>query len=104
MNKNKFTQTGYKEFPVGGLEEGWACLFLQKRVQDEQGTKYFINVYFPKPFPDHLAVLNDKPTARAQFDVGQATVNLEYFHIDSLEIMEAFFEKAWHDMGASYRD
>jgi hypothetical protein len=45
--------------------------------------------------------LHDKPTARAQFSVGRATVNLEYFHVESVEEMEAFFEKAWRDMGAS---
>ena len=102
MNKNDFIKLGYKEFPIDTLEKAWANVFLQKRFDDELGKKYFINVYFPKSIPSVPEELTNKPDAKAQFTLECGTVNLELFHFDSIETMEAFFEKAFIDVEAEY--
>ena len=46
MTKNELLEAGFKEFPSTGSNlQPWDVLF-QKRIRDENGTRYFIEVMF----------------------------------------------------------
>lgn len=100
MNAQDFINDGYKRIEVGSIDEDWANDAVQKKFTDSRGTCYFITVYFSKP----VTGLSGLPTARAQFDVGQGTVNIDLFNFTTIKACDDFFKGAWFALGASYYD
>ena len=92
---------------------------IQKRFEDDKGTKYFITAYhynFSKQFPERKDIQDkDSYSFTAQFHLDglgkSQCINIEYsaqffpneyWQTTSLEEVETFFEKMFVDSGADY--
>lgn len=99
MTKDEFIKNGYREYPVGILEETWAQAFVQKRVTDKNGTRYFINVYISKTRDNFKSA---ELIAKVQLDTPRGTCDLDLWHFKNISDMEQFFERAWETFQANY--
>lgn len=97
MDIQGFMNAGY--FDVG-LEPGgpeWIFERVIKQFYDDRGLKYVIAVCFVEDG-------DDDPVAISYFTISNTShVEIALRGIQSVEIMEALFENAWHDMGALHR-
>lgn len=100
MTREELIQADFDEIPVPILEEGWASKFFQKRISDEKGIKYFINIFFSRPF----GLYDTKVIIQVQFTRQSDTFNLEIFDNPkhTVKDMEEIVERFWRDNSFDY--
>jgi len=96
---------GYKSYP--NTLSRYALYGMEKRIEDQFGTKYFIHVEVFEPYPHQDPESNNFDVA-VQFidndDDVRPTVNMTYLDDadTTIEDIEYFFERAWLFMGCTY--
>lgn len=95
---------GYKKY--SNTLSQYSLFGMQKRIEDQFGTKYFINVEVFGPYPHQDPTIYNFDTT-VQFtddDDIKPTINMTY--IDdadtTIEDIEKFFERAWEFLGFPY--
>lgn len=100
---------GYKQYPPSAFDSDIVVALFQKRVDDENGKKYFINVkkndmsFIPeghrgnywKPFSYDYNI-------QVTFGEDERTVNLEMFSGWSIEQVEQFMKDFFDKMKPNY--
>lgn len=100
----KLSELGYQKIEGPSLEG--ANAHFQKLIRDEEGKKYFINVYYwdlphPElPHPDIPEAI--KWEAKVQFNSQETTFNVELLRVEFIPLMEAFFEGMWQELKLDY--
>lgn len=103
ITKEALLAAGYK--PFKSRLKQYTDQGYQKRFDDEHGKRYFITVweYDNRPFKHNCPQLNDFNYAPdSQFEIGTIAFNVEMLTPESVEEMEAFFERIWVQMGCDY--
>lgn len=92
---------GYKRFNPSDFDD-WATDLFQKRIDDENGKKYFINIYKSKPIQSINYPI--KYSGRMQFNKSPFTFDVNIFHVekDNIDIFEQQVEDIWFRMGMQY--
>lgn len=93
MDKQRLINAGYIEFkdPLNNSDYG-----MQKRIRDENGTKYFINIY--------AYSYNGKVSFQPEIQYSQGknpTMNVMLFSED-LNVTEGMFEALWNFLDKPY--
>lgn len=103
LTKEALLAAGYK--PFKSKHKQYTDQGYQKSFDDEQGKRYFITVweYDNTPYKHTCPQLNDFNYAPdSQFEIGTIAFNVEMITPESVEEMEAFFERMWVQMGCDY--
>ena len=95
-------ENGYKRHKPDIFHEGASDLY-QKRIDDSNGKKYFINIYkynfkdIPNhPFPNKIYWQSEVQL----FLVNDKVCNIEYFgNLEDINDIENFFNDIWYRMG-----
>lgn len=94
ITQDQLTTAGYRKYPPTGRQ--YATAMYQKRFDDAEGKKYFIQFY------EYAAIGYLDPNVRhhyggdAQFkDRYGNTFNVECLTNESIEQVEDFFESVW---------
>ena len=104
ITREALLAAGYKPFLQKNLKQ-FTNQFYQKRFDDSVGKKYFITIaeYGNREFREQIPMLSDfSYSAESQFESCGATFNVEMLTPESVEQMEAFFERMWVQMGCDY--
>lgn len=104
LTKDQLLASGYKPFSQRNLKQ-FTSQFYQKRFDDSVGKKYFITIaeYNNREHQDRIPQLKDfSYSSESQFEIGTITFNVEMLTPESVEEMEAFFERMWVQMGCDY--
>ena len=99
---------GYK--PYGNTLSRYALYGMEKRIEDQFGTKYFIHVEVFEPYPNQDRESYNFDVAvqfidNDYFEVGKKpTINMTYLDDadTTIEDIEEFFERAWEFLGFPY--
>lgn len=93
MDRQTLISAGYKQFQdnLNGSAYG-----MQKRVTNDLGTKYFINIYAYA----HNGEIAFQP--EVQFSEGEYPTTDVTLHSQDLEIVESLFEQLWCELGMPY--
>jgi hypothetical protein len=99
---------GYKSYP--NTLSRYALYGMEKRIEDQFGTKYFIHIEVFEPLPHQDPESNNFDVAvqfidNDQFEVGKKpTINMTYLDDadTTIEDIEQFFERAWEFLGFPY--
>lgn len=103
LTKQDLLEAGYK--PFKSKVKLYTDQGYQKRFDDEKGKRYFITVweYDNREFQDRAPALPDFSYAPdSQFDSNGVTFDVNMIGADSVEHMEAFFERTWSSMDCDY--
>lgn len=103
LTKETLLAAGYK--PFKSRVKQYTDQGYQKRFDDEHGKRYFITVweYDNRPYKHNCPQLNDFNYApESQFEIGTIAFNVEMITPESVEEMEAFFERMWMSMNCDY--
>lgn len=107
ITSKQLVLNGYKRFPTNDINHPLAVCGYQKRITDDTGTKYFINVYeynfedianYPKSnkisyqFEEQFRLPNDE----------NVKVTYLYNETRSLVDIEEWFESIWLKLNCSY--
>lgn len=104
MLGKELIENGYKSHPVGDFDSSWAKAFFQKEILDDVGTRYFINVYLSMGLPC-AEFLDGQAYGKVQFSLrDNGTINMNLFHVDSVQFMEEFYEDVWNKLDLEYYD
>ena len=107
MNDKDIEKAGYKRFDYLPLFHEGATTFWQKRIVDDIGKKYFIDVY-RYDFPEHPYTGDKIPTSyefSMQFCKDGDALNVELlssWNDKSIEEIEAFIEEMWTKLNLDY--
>lgn len=102
LTREALLAAGYKPFTQKNIKE-FTNSFYQKRFDDENGKKYFITIaeYDNRMYADmNLPDFSYSPDT--QFNSNGVTFEIEMLTPESVEQMEAFFERMWVQMGCDY--
>ena len=99
---------GYKKFK--STLSQYALFGMEKRIEDQFGTKYFIHVEVFGPYPHQCPTTYNFDTTvqfidNDHFEVGKKpTINMTYIDDEhtTIEAIEYFFERAWEFLGCPY--
>ena len=99
---------GYKSYP--NTLSRYALYGMEKRIEDQFGTKYFIHVEVFEPHPHQDPESNNFDVAVQfidcdYFEVGKKpTINMTYLDDadTTIEDIEQFFEGAWEFLDCPY--
>jgi hypothetical protein len=102
ITADQLLATGYRKSICDGSKQFTNVLY-QKRIDDECGKRYFINVW-EWDNRMHVGVPNDfSYQAEGQFKDGcDNTFNIELLTNDSIEQVEAFFADTWERLGYAH--
>lgn len=105
ITATQLESVGYRKYP-NRLKQ-YARGMYQKRFDDTEGQKYFINFYEYDNRKDgrHLHPIMNifSYSSSAQFnDRHGNTFNVECLTNDSIESVEAFFERVWRQLDCEY--
>lgn len=104
ITQEQLKLAGYKPFTQNGLS-AYTNSYWQKRFVDEKGKKYFITIAeYDNSSYKELFELRGKYSFQpeAQFESHGVTFNIQMLSPESIEEMEAFFEKMWYNMNCNY--
>lgn len=104
LTKEALLAAGYRPFKQKNIRE-FTDQFYQKRFDNDQGKKYFITVaeYDNRKYHDRMPTLPDfSYSPDTQFNSNGVTFEIEMLTPESVEQMEAFFERMWVDMKCDY--
>jgi hypothetical protein len=101
LTKEALLAAGYNPFTQKNIKE-FTNSFYQKRFDDEKGKRYFITIaeYDDRDLPVHFDDFSYSPDT--QFNSNGVTFEIEMLTPESVEQMEAFFERMWADMKCDY--
>ena len=95
---------GYKKFK--NTLSQYSLFGMEKRVEDQFGTKYFIHVevFGPYPHQDPTTYNFDTHVQFVDNDDIKPTINMTYIDNEdtTIEDIEKFFERAWEFLGFPY--
>lgn len=99
---------GYKKY--SNTLSQYSLFGMQKRIEDQFGTRYFINVEVFGPYPHQdPTTYNFDTTVQFvdcdHFEVGKKpTINMMYLDDKdtTIEDIEKFYERAWEFLGFPY--
>ena len=104
MTDQDILARGYKEYPPTPFHNSGIVKCFQKRFDDDNGKKYFIDIHkwdfsgytdVPDPYPYEYSIQMYKGEDRNAVDL--------MFHSSwKVEDVEAFVEKMFHEMGMEY--
>lgn len=102
--RNKFEQSlideGYKIFTINYKN---ALRGFQKKVEDEKGVRYFINVYHYNHSEQLGLTGGDTYTSDVNFIFKDATSVISYFgDKDDVNVIEDYFYKCWQSLEPDY--
>lgn len=109
MNERKlshqdFLDAGYRHFFQRGAKQ-YTDEGFQKKVTDENGTRYFITVYIYdwKDFSHVMKVRENRYSFEpdVQFNT-ENPVQVQLLHPDSIEEIETKFDTLWKALGCPY--
>lgn len=111
IDEASLVKAGYRPFrDKSAFLKGDGCEALwQKRVDDDCGTRYFVNVYewrLDRVVPDYKG-RSPSFSSEVQFSRGEeAVVDIRYHGQENqtIENIESFFAKAWADMGFDHHE
>lgn len=98
-------EAGYKRYPVNGYKN--ADSLFQKRIDDEIGKKYFIDIlcYDFRKFAQANTDFSFEPQVQFREGCGDAVdVALLSNEEKSLEEVEEFFDKIWNTLNKPYNE
>ena len=104
LTREALLTAGYKLFTQKNVKE-FTNSFYQKRFDDGKGKRYFITIaeYDNRAYQDSHPMLPEfSYSPDTQFNSNGVTFNVEMFTPESVEQMEAFFERMWVQMGCDY--
>ena len=98
VSEKTLSKLGYKRYTASHIIFPHADFFMQKRFDDKNGKKYFIDfVHYPKLRPDDP---NNRPYNEEYWMVEMRqnepfTLQFRYHHPESIESAEYKVEKFW---------
>ena len=104
ITKEALLAAGYRPFKQKNIKE-FTNSFYQKRFDDEKGKRYFITIgeYDYRKYLDRIPALPDfSYSPDGQFKSNGVAFEIEMLTPESVEQMEAFFERMWADMKCDY--
>lgn len=88
-----------KDHPSRRTLKDWFTAGFQKRFEDPQGTRYFLEVVLSRVPRSPASTPTQFCTPSAQFRRNETFFNIEMLrHHETIEEMQAFFEEMWHVM------
>jgi hypothetical protein len=106
---NYLIDRGYKQYPPTALDSHIVVAFFQKRFDDDQGKKYFINVnkndmsFIPAGHRgEHWEPFSYSYEVQVTFGDDERAVNLEMFNGWNIEQVEKFMEDFFEKMDPNY--
>lgn len=103
LTEQDFLDAGYKRYNQSHRSSDY---MLQKRIDDEVGKKYFINVYVYdwREYKDHPSFSFAPEVQFPGFDDDKMTVNVSFIVNDNSTIkeIEKEFEGMWKYLGKPY--
>ena len=99
INREELIKHGYKTYDSGVLYN--AIRLYQKRIKDDKGTKYFIDIY------EYMLKSKDSYEARLVTSLKDDTysINILFYCIDdntTIEQLEKDIEDIWIKLGCDY--
>lgn len=104
LTRETLLAAGYRPFKQKNIRE-FTDQFYQKRFDDYKGKRYFITIgeYDNRKYHDRMPTLPDfSYSPDTQFNSNGVTFEIEMLTPESVEQMEAFFERMWVQMGCDY--
>jgi len=106
VNVENLQAHGYKPYSQGNLKQKFADSYIgsfQKRIDDQEGKKYFINV---NQFTFDLPIMNKETyDFSCQFtnrDGKHVNVSLHWEPTMTISYIESFYEEMWQNMKFDY--
>jgi hypothetical protein len=109
LTEKKFIEAGYKRYDQNWLNN--CDYLLQKKVTDEEGVKYFVNIYVyiwtDKPWyregiDKKIAFEPEVQFERSKYDTMNITLLID--DVTDVQEIEDTFENLWVSVGKPYYD
>lgn len=103
IGEEELLELGYKRYPGDQIIHPGSDFFYQKRVDDERGQKYFVNLYHYSAahYPNGSTV---PANWMAEMRTDDPFLTFQIHYAQSIERVEELCERFFTQMGCSYHE